>query len=626
MKIRYKFICIATSILSSLFLGGCGATKESIIDGLINNDPDSYTAEVSYNSAMELSSKGVSIEFGLKGTTKTDTVLDGDNFLIHSKRNDMVELPEILTSLATNMKDSDTSSSINLSVSSDTVSENGEKPLEKETYYDYKYGKMNVYDYDKERKEWINSEYTEDLYNISGITGYINRETKQEIKKRLLEPLKASSTFSGEKSLLGDKTVYILTFEDTGASYTDLVDYLSERMAEFAAANPDASIKIPTSEQINAYKDALKYIKFTGSLVVDAKSGDLINVQLDFSNSDLGSVAKLLTNAGPIENQPGSVSSDAFISDIEDTANVSPDKDDEGAKTSSDMLYDLVKDITLNLKSLNVEVTFYNIGNLQLSIPQDIVKNAVSDAVTFDIDTSGPAYSHGNGTGSVEIEIDPSLLEYAIEDRRHTATININEEAREAAEKSNKLYAEYEGSKIELACPDGYIPKNTYDPYMAAVIARNSEGGNVIFWNENTDLMYDYTYSITDNIESVDYPDLVCEESYSGYTTAVTKENGDIDYMPILILDFEYTDPESKEKNARISKRCLAVPWTTGGGNFMIAEISPELEPYTDNIIQDMFTNVVSKKLGWKEATVSGNLATAAVSENAVSENEAKQE
>ena len=92
------FALVLAAGASAAILGGCGATTESIVDKMFDEEVESSANEVEYDLGVKLDSDGMSMEFGLNGDGEYEFAKDGDDVVLHMIMDAKLNVPEMVSS------------------------------------------------------------------------------------------------------------------------------------------------------------------------------------------------------------------------------------------------------------------------------------------------------------------------------------------------------------------------------------------------------------------------------------------------------------------------------------------------------------------------------------------------
>ena len=574
-NIAQKFWRAVIFVVAGIVLSGCGASADSLINGVAKADFTSCAATVSYDAAFQLSMKDIGFDFGVKGTTKHSITQNDNSFIAHTNSDASIILPnEILPYVS-------------------FVSENGGAeaegniPFQNEMYVDYAFGEAAIYTNDPDKNLWIRSDISESLMNVTGVSNLLTSGFDDELRAALITPLATNSKLEEATVLFEETECYVVDYSVSGNSYYDMADLVASKVSEFSSKNPGKDIPSINEKQLKHIKEALDYIHASGKLYIDVKTHQLVGADIDFTDTDLNKLTEKISNAVKDSSLP-TVSSNQFISNQESTQQQA-------------VIEDIMQQIDVSLSKFTINIIIKDWNSTTVEIPGNIVNSAVDEITLSDIGDE-PLYDPEN-RGNVKISIDPELLPYTVEE----GTVVIS--PKEIYSSSEDIPSiDWEDYSVELNEPYGYKFVKNYDSNVSGRLSSEedaSEGAQIKFYSRQKEIVLRYMSDPDDP----GYNDFEGTWEFVGISVGVTDSNGFVKYTPLRKYSFSYVDDGVEKEEVY-----LTAAYPDESEYFCVFIPGPQVQ-MADSLAGELFQNV--RESTDEEMTVSEN---AAVSENVIEE------
>ena len=251
------FALVLAAGASAAILGGCGATTESIVDKMFDEEVESSANEVEYDLGVKLDSDGMSMEFGLNGDGEYEFAKDGDDVVLHMIMDAKLNVPEMVSSF----------------LDSDSVSA--------EIYGETSDDETVVYASTDDGDTWTKT--TQEVED-----SVIDDDTKEEIIKAYKKVLYEAELQKKLEDVNGDKC-YVLKLETTGDKFSELYDIVFDAMEEETDESIDDILDEADMSRDDLY-ELMEYVKLDITMYASKKTGQCVRCDVDASETDLGAL------------------------------------------------------------------------------------------------------------------------------------------------------------------------------------------------------------------------------------------------------------------------------------------------------------------------------------------------
>ncbi|MBR3306441.1 MAG: hypothetical protein IKI75_04190 [Lachnospiraceae bacterium] len=241
---KKRFFAIGAAALSLAALCGCGATTESVVDKMYENQAESMAMAMDVDVDVTASMSGMDVDFTASGSV--DVEMDGIG-----------------------SDESDAHASCDLKVSA----MGSEQKVKTESYAISDDGEVTTYIKDPDSGEWT---YT----TAEAGENPLDEETMGKVRDEMKEVLKGAE-LQKKTEKAGGEDCYVLKLSDSADVFGDAIQVIWDATSDLTDEAEDAGV------DMDVVKDYLSCINFDATIYASKASGRCVQLDLDLSGIDV---------------------------------------------------------------------------------------------------------------------------------------------------------------------------------------------------------------------------------------------------------------------------------------------------------------------------------------------------